>query len=311
MISERYYSLNTYFKGLYGRKVRKICVDAGFTCPNRDGKLSKAGCLFCDEKGSGSDSISRQLPVWDQVGDYIRAKAKDNEYYLVYFQPFTNTYANIKILDSLYKSVFLDKRIIGISIGTRPDCLDSGKLQLIAEISDNKEVWLELGLQSSNDVTLRRINRGHSKKDFEAAVMASDKAGVKICAHIILGLPGENAEDYVRTADFISSLPVKGVKIHHLYIAKNTTIEEMYAKNEIILMSRDEYIQEAANFLERIRPDIVIHRLMGDCRKDRLVAPEWTLQKSDVARKINKELAGRHSWQGKKSKHIIVPRGTI
>ncbi|MCK9555059.1 TIGR01212 family radical SAM protein [bacterium] len=310
-MSERYYSLNTYFKGLYGKKVRKICVDAGFTCPNRDGKLSQKGCIFCDEKGSGADDISRKLPVWEQVNKYIESKAKDNEYYLVYFQPFTNTYAGIKILDTIYKSVFLDKRIIGISIGTRPDCLDEEKIMLIAEISGGKEVWLELGLQSSNDATLKRINRGHSRKDFEKAVIASDKAGIKVCAHIILGLPGESPEDYANTADFISSLPVKGVKIHHLYIAKNTELEKLYAGEEISLITKDAYIKEAANFLERIRPDIIIHRLMGDCRKERLIAPDWTLQKSEIVRNINRELACRHSWQGKRARRIIVPRGTI
>ncbi len=310
-MSERYYSLNTYFKGLYGKKVRKICVDAGFTCPNRDGKLSQKGCIFCDEKGSGADDIFRKLPVWEQVSKYIESKAKDNEYYLVYFQPFTNTYAGIEILDTIYKSVFLDERIIGISIGTRPDCLDEEKLMLIAEISGGKEVWLELGLQSSNDATLERINRGHSRKDFEKAVIASDKAGIKVCAHVILGLPGESSEDYANTADFISALPVKGVKIHHLYIAKNTELEKLYAGEEISLITKDAYIQEAANFLERIRPDIIIHRLMGDCRKERLIAPDWTLQKSEIVRNINKELAGRHSWQGKKAHQIIVPRGTI
>ncbi|MBN2190713.1 MAG: TIGR01212 family radical SAM protein [Candidatus Aureabacteria bacterium] len=310
-MNKRYYSLNTYFKGIYGRRVRKICIDAGFTCPNRDGKLSQKGCIFCDEKGSGADDISRKLPVWEQVNKYLETKARDNEYYLVYFQPFTNTYANIKILETLYKSVFLDKRIIGLSIGTRPDCLDEDKLMLIAEISGGREVWLELGLQSSNDRTLKRVNRGHNKEDFEKAVVASNKAGIKVCAHIILGLPGETPADYANTADFISSLPVKGLKIHHLYIAKNTEIERLYTGKEISLISKDTYIQEAASFLERTRPDIVIHRLMGDCRKERLVAPEWTLQKSEIVRDINKELAARNSWQGKKTRMAIVPRGTI
>lgn len=296
---KRYYSLNMYFKGICSHRVGKICVDAGFTCPNRDGTISERGCLFCDEKGSAADYIKRNLPVHEQVKVYLKEKSRGDDRYIVYFQPFTNTYEKAAILKDLYKAVFVNDRIIGISIGTRPDCIDPEKIGIIEDIAENHEVWLEMGLQTSNNKTLRTINRGHTAEDFKNAMELTKGTNIKVCAHVIIGLPGEGPEDYRQTADFLSSLPVRGVKLHHLYIAKGTQTAELYKKGEIKTMGKEEYIKQAGEFLKRIRPDIVIHRLMGDCSEERLIAPLWTRENNSVMDGINGFLKKNNSWQGR------------
>jgi len=303
----RYYSLNKYFKEKFGERVLRIPVDAGFTCPNRNGTKGYSGCIYCDEIGSGARYIKRGKDLIEQVTEgisRIKQRFKVNKY-LVYFQPFTNTYSSVEKLKELYYSVTDIDNVVGISIGTRPDCIDHRKIDLLSEIAKSKEVWIEYGLQSIHNKTLELINRGHNYKDFLDAIEITKNRGIKILAHIIVGLPGENREDILSTANEVANLKLDGIKIHSLYIVKGTALEEIYRKKENDIMEKEEYIQLVADILELLPPDMVIHRLTGECEKNRLVAPDWVLNKNKIIQSINKELAKRGSKQGQKYKQYL------
>ena len=298
----RYYSLNNYFKTMYGERVHRIPVDAGFSCPNRDGTKSKYGCIYCDEIGSGAKFIKRNEVLKKQVEsgiDSIRKRFKVSKY-LVYFQSFTNTYAPVDKLRELYYSVLDIKNVVGIAIGTRPDCINKEKIELIEEIAKEKMVWIEYGLQSANDKTLVSINRHHTFKDFKDAVILTKNKGINILAHIILGLPGEDKKDMLKTAQSVAELKLDGIKIHSLYIVKGTALEKMYNNSEFTMLTREEYIKITADILEILPPDMVIHRLVGECDRERLAAPEWILDKNKILSEINNELERRGSVQGSK-----------
>jgi uncharacterized protein len=299
-----YRSFSDYLAERYeAQKVRKIAVNAGMTCPNRDGKLSFQGCLYCDENGSGSGSL---LTPAEQVQKQIgQQAAKGINAFFVYFQSFTNTYAEAADLKKIWDSALMDHRIVGLCIGTRPDCVDREIMDLIASYTDKYEVWLEYGLQSSNDATLQRMNRGHSVSDLDKAVQLTRGHGIKICIHMILGLPGESREDMLATARYIASLSVDGIKIHGLYIRKNTRLHGLYRNEPFPLMTAEEYAEVCADVLELLPPEMVIQRLTSDCPAELLVGPEWISRKSDVTGLISRKLDTRGSKQGFRYKRPV------
>ncbi len=298
-LGKRYYTFNDYLFQKFGKKVYKITLDAGFSCPNRDGAISKGGCIFCDDSGSFSMAHSSRLSVKEQVQTAIlnlpkRFKA---EAFLAYFQAFSNTYASLDVLKKTYDDAFSDDRVVGISIGTRPDCVDSEKLDLI---STYKNPWLELGLQSAHNKTLELINRGHNFETFEKAYILAKEKGIKVCVHIILGLPGETPKDMLQTARILSKLNVDGIKLHALTVLENTPLARIYAKNPIPLLSEDEYCNLVCDIIEILPPETTVHRVGGSGLSVSLIAPLWARNKFETMNKIDRILWERNTRQGVK-----------
>ena len=297
----RYNNFNTYLRSLFGCRVQKITVDAGLSCPNRDGRVSSGGCIFCNARGSGTGAHSRGQTVTDQLlqGKKFLARRYKAHKFLAYFQSFSNTYAPIDTLRKLYDEALAVEDVVGLSIGTRPDCVDVPVLDLLQDYAGHHLIWLEYGLQSASDKTLELINRGHDVRCFENAVRATLNRGIKICAHVILGLPGESRSDILHTAGTISDLGIDGVKLHLLYVVKGTPLETLYQQGNYRCLEQQEYIDLVCDFLERIPPEMVIQRLTGDPHPEELVAPQWARRKTDTLRIINETLEKRDSWQGK------------
>lgn len=300
-MNKRYNDLATYLRTLYGCRVQKITVDAGLSCPNRDGTVSSGGCIYCNTRGSGTgahalgQSITEQL-VQGKQALHRRYKAKK---FLAYFQSYSNTYGPLDKLKLLYDEALAVDDIVGLSIGTRPDCVDQSVLALLQDYARNHLIWLEYGLQSAHDTTLARINRGHDFRCFKDAVRATADRGIKICAHIILGLPGETREDMLETAKAIAGLGIDGLKLHVLYVVKGTRLETLYRQGRFRCMAQREYIERVCDFLELIPGRMIIQRLTGDPHPEELVAPHWSRKKSETLAKIRETLEKRDSWQGK------------
>lgn len=297
----RYNDLNAHLRSVFGERVQKISVDAGLTCPNRDGSTGKGGCIYCNPQGSGTGLSSRGMSIREQIesakkGVGQRYKAKK---FLAYFQSFTNTYAPVERLKEMYDEAFSVEGVVGLSIGTRPDCVDQDKIDLIAGYTKEHLIWIEYGLQSVHDSTLRIINRGHDFAAFEKAVEITKNRGIRICCHIILGLPGETREMMLESARRIASLGIDGVKLHLLYVVKGTALDEMYRKGEYECMSRDEYSEIACDFIELLPPEMIIHRITADPHPDELVAPMWTLDKTPNRLAVINLLEKRNTWQGR------------
>ncbi len=300
-VKNRYKDLNTYFRSLYGCRVQKITIDAGMSCPNRDGSISTGGCLFCNAKGSGTGAFLKKLSITDQLvkGKTILSKRYKAKKFMAYFQSFTNTYAPVEILQKMYDEALAVDGVVGLSIGTRPDCVDKDKIYLLQGYTEKHLVWLEYGLQSSNDQTLKRINRGHDFACFKKAVRATKNRNIKICAHVILGLPGENRDQMLETAKAVADSGIDGIKLHLLYVVKGTQLEKLYKKNGYRCLEQNEYVDLVCDFLERIPGNLIIQRLTGDPHPEELVAPEWSLKKTETLSKIKKTLEKRDSRQGK------------
>lgn len=298
---ERYRSYSSFLKDFFGEKVYKICIDGGFTCPNRDGTISTGGCIFCSEGGSGEFCEDSVLTIEEQIekGRQQTARKYHGGKYIAYFQAFTGTYAPIPKLRELYMQAMAPEEICGLSIASRPDCLSEEVLDLLSECSRIKPVFLELGLQTCHDSTARRINRGYDTIVFEQAVKRCEKHGIRVCVHIILGLPGEDQDMILDTISYINRLPVQGVKLSMLHILKNTPLGDEYESNPFPVYSMEEYVDILVNCIEALRPDIVIERITGDGPKNLLLAPLWSRDKRRVLGSIQKELARRDSWQGK------------
>jgi uncharacterized protein len=299
--NRRYYPFSRFLKERFGGKVYRVTVDGGFTCPNVDGTAAVGGCVFCDNR---SFSPNRRLPrigVRDQVERGIRLL--DSRYgakeYLAYFQAATNTYAAPAKLKRLYDEALENPRVVGLAIGTRPDCLPEEVLALLERYARDRYVCLEIGLQSIHDRSLAWMNRGHDYACFLDAVRRSQNRNLDVCVHVILGLPGESREDMLATADVLASLPIQGAKIHNLHVVKDTPLEKQHAEGTARMLERDEYVALVADFLERLPANCVIHRLTGDAPPDYLVAPLWCLDKAGLLNEIQGELARRESWQGK------------
>ena len=300
-MNKRYYDLNTYLRSLYGCRVQKITVDAGLSCPNRDGTLSTGGCIYCNARGSGTGALARGLSVAEQLRRgklslFRRYKARK---FLAYFQSFSNTYGPVEKLKLLYDEALAVEDIVGLSIGTRPDCVGQSVLELLQDYAQEYLLWVEYGLQSANDATLALVNRGHDTQCFKDAVKATVNRGIKICAHVILGLPSETGEDMLHTAKTIADLGIDGIKLHLLYVVKGTGLETLYRQGKFRCLEQQEYVDRVCDFLEHIPRHMVIQRLTGDPHPAELAAPQWSLKKSETLALIRETLEKRDSWQGK------------
>jgi len=296
----RYHSFSKHLRDTFCSPVYKISIDAGFTCPNRDGYKGRGGCLYCNEMGSGASYIKRDLSITEQILSGIEQikKRRNAHKFIAYFQAFSNTYAPISRLKKLYDEALSINGVVGLSIGTRPDIITDETLDLLEEYSKKTYFWIEYGLQSIHDRTLKLINRCHNYKEFEDTFLKTKKRKIKICVHVIIGLPGENRTDILQTAEKLSELKPEGVKIHSLYISKGSPIEPLYNKGKINLFEVNEYISIAADFLERLPKDTIIQRLIGEANRGELIAPKWILNKTRILSEINNELKRRGTYQG-------------
>jgi len=295
-----YRDLNSYLKGRFGERVQKITLDAGLTCPNRDGRVGVGGCLYCNARGSGTGAWGRGQAIPEQMaaGMARLGRRYRAERFIAYFQSFSNTYAPRETLRELYEAALAFPQVVGLSIGTRPDCLADEVLELLAAYARNRLVWLELGLQSAHDATLVRINRGHDAACFAEAAARAASWGLPVVAHVILGLPGEGPEEMAATAAYLARLPVQGVKIHLLYVIQGSGLARLHQAGEYVCLTEGQYVHLAVDFIERLPPHLVIHRLTGDPHPEELVAPDWCLNKSRVLGLIREEFARRGARQG-------------
>lgn len=283
-----YNNLSRYFRTKYGRRLSKICIDGGFSCPNRDGKCGLGGCIYCGERGAG-EHIDPSPSIRRQVENAI-SSAKEDELFVAYFQNFTNTYAPVVVLKDRYDSALFDERIRVLAIGTRPDCIDREIAELIASYKEKVDVWVELGLQTASDKTADIINRGYHRDTFENAMAILREYGIPVVVHLMVGLPGEDMESIRETVEYINRFKLFGVKIHSVYVMEGTVLAEMYRRGEYTPISQEDYTDAVAYILKHLPPEVVIHRLTGDCPRDMLVAPEWNVRKSETIDFIVKKL---------------------
>ena len=300
-MTKRYNDFNTYLKAQFGERVQKITVDAGFSCPNRDGTISSGGCMYCNPRGSGTGAFTKQISITDQLlqGKKALARRYKAKKFFAYFQSFTNTYGPIEKLKAVYEEALAVNDIIGLSIGTRPDCVNPEILDLLEQYAREHLVWIEYGLQSIHDQTLDIINRGHNFQCFQNAVQLTRNRNIKICVHVILGLPGETRAQMLETAEVLSQMDIDGIKLHLLYVIKGTKMEALYQAGNYQCLKQQEYVDLICDFLERTPWNVVIQRLTGDPHRHELVAPEWSLQKAETLLMIHQELEKRNTRQGR------------
>ena len=302
----RYNQFSRFLKEKFGERVQKVILDAGLGCPNREETKGQEGCIYCDRFGSGSGAGEKEPDIRKQAlgrMERIRSRYRACKF-IPYFQSFSNTYASPDRLRSLYQSVAHLPDVVGLSVGTRPDCLSTEVLDLLSSYTPRLMVWLELGLQSVHDETLRLIKRGHTFQDFIEGYELARKYPLLICVHVIIGLPGEGREHALATAREIAHLKPDGIKIHSLYINKGTRLEKHYQVGEYVPLKQGEFVTLACDFLELIPPEIVIQRLTGDPNPHELIAPAWTLKKQETLALIHQELERRDTWQGKQFREL-------
>lgn len=296
-----YNDYNSYLKDKYGCKVYRIGIDAGLSCPNRDDKNRRGGCIYCGPDGSRAPYANPDYPVGRQLDlriEYLTRKGKADKF-IAYFQAFSNTYASIDELKRLYDEILPFKNIVGLSIGTRPDVIDRAKLELIASYRDNGyDVWVEYGLQSVHNRTLDYINRGSTFEKFREAVKLTKEYGILVSAHVILGLPGETKEEMMVTARAVSSLKVDGIKIHPLHVVRGSALEKLYNEGTVNILEQGEYVEIACDFLENLSPEIIIQRLTGQGTPESHIAPKWALDKIGTINRIGETLRRRGTHQG-------------
>ncbi|MGM0416007.1 MAG: TIGR01212 family radical SAM protein [Thermodesulfobacteriota bacterium] len=294
-----------FLKQQFGHRVHKISVDAGFTCPNRGEGHGEGGCLFCDLSGSGATGIARGLSIREQLqhGKEIMRRKYKAKQFIAYFQPFSNTYAPVETLRSYYDEALSVEDMVGLAIGTRPDCVPPEVLDLLTEYHEHTDLWLELGLQSCHDSSLTFLQRGHNYATFLEAVAGAQQRDMRLCVHVILGLPGETRAQMLETADEMARLRIDGIKIHLLHILTGTPLGDMYNDGGIKVLDQDEYVNLAADFIERLHPETLIHRLTGDGPRATLLAPVWSLNKWEVLNAIDATFAQRGSRQGSRCKY--------
>lgn len=300
-MNKRYNDLNSYFRSIFGCRVQKITIDAGLSCPNRDGKISTGGCIYCNPRGSGTGAHAKGQSVTDQIlaGKKALSRRYKAKKFIAYFQSFTNTYAPLDTLKSLYEEALSIEGVVGLSIGTRPDCVNEPVLKLMEGYTKTHLIWIEYGLQSIHDKSLALINRGHDFQCFKAAVDATLNRGIKICAHVILGLPEEKRSHMIETAKTIAKMGIDGIKIHLLYVIKGTKLEKLYRQGTYKCLKQQQYADLVCDFLERIPGDMIIQRLTGDPHPEELIAPQWSVKKAQTLSLIKETLEKRDSWQGK------------
>lgn len=293
-------SYGHYLRRRFGCRISKVNVDAGFTCPNRDGSKGSGGCIYCNNVSFSPKDTQALIPLEEQMehGIAYHRQRLGSEKFIVYFQKYTNTYASADLLADLYKRALSHPDVIGISVGTRPDSLTDEALELLTDIAREKYVCLELGLQSMDDEILTRINRGHTLQDFVAAVQRSAGRGFDICAHLIHGFPGESAEEFMKSAGLIASLPIDSVKLHQLHAVEGTELADMYRRGEFVPLTLANYVSVAADFLERLPARVTVQRLYGSAPLAIRVAPQWGLKNNQMWFAVVNELIRRGTWQG-------------
>lgn len=295
-----YRDLNTALRERFGCRVQKISLDAGMSCPNRDGTVGRGGCIYCNPLGSGtgrsaSQSISEQI---ESSKVFLRQRYKA-EKFIAYFQSFSNTYAPPDRLSALYRQALSSPDIVGLAIGTRPDCVDRAVLDLLSELNREAYITVEYGLQSAHDPTLRLINRGHSFADFERALEQTRVRGIDVCVHVILGLPGETAQDMLATASVLARMDIQAIKIHLLYIVRGTPLHKMYEEGRFRCLEREAYANIVSEFLCLLPPSMIVHRLTGDPHPEELVEPRWALEKQKNIDAIHQAMHSGKKYQGK------------
>lgn len=294
----RYNRLTEYLKEKFGERTLKICIDGGFTCPNRDGKCGYGGCIFCGERGSGEHL--KNIDIKSQITTFLRSyRGQRANKFICYFQNYTNTYAPVNVLKERYDSALsTDDRIVALAVATRPDCINEEVAKLLASYTKKYYVWVELGLQTSNDKIAKTINRGYTSEVFTKAVEVLNKHNIDIVTHIMAGLPGETCEDIKETVRFINQHHIQGLKIHSTYVIKGTALEKLYNDGLYTPISYDDYMKQLVYIITHISGNIIIHRISGDAPKDLLITPEWNLHKKLVLNGLDKILREKNIWQG-------------
>ena len=299
---KRYHTLNYFLREKFGEKVFKIALDAGFSCPNRDGTISSGGCLFCSARGSGDFAGNRIFSITKQFGDIkimMSKKWKSNKY-IAYFQAYTNTYGAIDTLRKKYEEAVLQEGVVALAIATRPDCLNKDVLELIEEYSLRVYTWVELGLQTCNDASAEIINRGYKLVKFEEAIKELNKRKIDVVVHTIFGLPGESQEDMLKTIDYVAHKDIKGIKMHLLHLMEDTPMVQLYKRGELKFLQQNEYIDIICTAITMLPPDMVIHRLTGDAPRELLIGPMWSLKKWEVLNAIDNKMKELDLYQGKR-----------
>lgn len=299
---KRYRTFNYYLKSKYNCKVAKVVLDAGFTCPNRDGKKSFGGCIYCSDKGSGDSNVSLGEDLLRQYEENKKVMNQKwpNDLYIPYFQSFSNTYGPLSKIKAMLEPFLYKDEVCEISIATRCDCLPDEIIEYFDSISNIKPIWLELGLQTSNDETGKFINRQYDFSDFKDALNRLSKTNIKVCVHVLNGLPHETKDDMLKTIMDIKDLKFDAIKIHMLHIIKNTTLADIYEKQPFEILTRDDYIDLVVKQLELLKPEVVVERLTGDPIKENLIAPDWILNKTTILNDIDKLMRKLDTYQGSK-----------
>lgn len=300
MRREKMLLYSTYLKHRFGGRVHKISVDAGFGCPNRNNGRSGHGCIFCDAAGSAATGIARNTGIAEQLeqAKELMQRKYRAKWFIAYFQPYSNTFAPVERLRHCYNQALAVTRVVGLAVGTRPDCLPDPVLDLLEEYHRNTYFWLELGLQSCHDRTLTYLRRGHDYACFLDAYQRAKARGLRVCVHVILGLPGERREDILATAAEMARLNVDGIKLHLLHVLRGTPLGDSYLAGQISTLQMREYVELVVDFIERLPPHTLIQRLTGDGPRDLLLAPLWSLNKWEVLNAIDAELERRGTHQG-------------
>ncbi len=297
-----YYSLDAMLRARFGEKVYKVTLNGGMSCPNRDGTLDTRGCIFCSQGGSGDFAADPKLSITEQIDTQIAALSKKRPIrkYIAYFQAYTNTYGPPAYLERIFKEALAHPSVVALSVGTRPDCLQEETLDLLERLNDVKPIWVELGLQTIHEETARYIRRGYPLSVFDGAVKELRRRDIDVIVHVILGLPGESREELLETIDYLNGQNIQGIKLQLLHFLKGTDLGREWEAGRVREMGREEYLDGVIACLERLSPEIVVHRLTGDGAKEQLLAPLWSCKKRDVLNLLHREIKRRNTWQGKK-----------
>lgn len=298
---KRFHTWNYEMREQFGAKVFKVMLDAGFTCPNRDGKIATGGCTFCSARGSGDFAGSRRddlVTQFNKIRDRQHQKWPEASY-IGYFQAYTNTYAPVEELREYYEVILQQPGVVGLSIATRPDCLPDDVVDYLAELNERTYLWVEMGLQTIHEKTSELINRAHDTECYLEAVEKLRRRNIRVCAHIIYGLPGETHEMMLDTARAVADMDVQGIKVHLLHLMRKTPMVRQYEAGLVRFLEKDEYVKLVVDTLELLPPDMIVHRLTGDAPRDLLIGPMWSLKKWEVLNAIDAELTARGTWQGK------------
>lgn len=298
---KRFHAWNAEMRAQFDTKVFKVMLDAGFTCPNRDGTLASGGCTFCSARGSGDFAGQRRDDLVVQFAE-VRDRQHQkwpNAQYIGYFQAYTNTYAPLPVLREYYETILQQPGVVGLSIATRPDCLPDEVIDYLAELNERTYLWLEMGLQTIHERTSELINRAHGTDDYLRALEKLRAKGIRVCTHIIYGLPLETHEMMLETGETVARWDVQGIKIHLLHLMRKTPMVKQYEAGLVRFLERDEYVGLVVDTLERLPPDMIVHRLTGDAPRQLLIGPLWSLNKWEVLNAIDAELSRRDTWQGK------------